>query len=124
MATITIRRFLKMQEEDYFRRVEEAKRKILERLGLLKKKKRAKVSRDWRFDDFLRLIGKFMYEGIEAGLLEIIKNSKDRGIRPSEILTVLPIPRDKFDLALAYLEGRGLIYKDKNGYYHYKGRSK
>lgn len=79
-----------------------------------------KIIRKWTIFDFSSLIATFIFEGFESGILEIVKNSQKRGIRISEVLTVLPIPPERVKHAFKLLELRGKIYKDKNSYYHYK----
>lgn len=85
-----------------------------------KRKRLSIIIREWKLEDFGNLLAKFIYEGFESGLLEIIKNSQKRGVRPSEILTILPIPKRKVYEAIDNLLEKGLIYRDKNGYYHYQ----
>jgi len=87
-----------------------------------KRKRESIIIRKWKLEDFGNLLAKFIYEGLEAGLLQIIKNSQKRGVRLSEILTILPIPKRKVYEAIDSLLEKGLIYRDKNGYYHYKRR--
>ena len=85
-----------------------------------KRKRESIIIRKWKLEDFGNLLAKFIYEGLEAGLLQIIKNSQKRGVRLSEILTILPIPKRKVYEAIDSLLEKGLIYRDKNSYYHYQ----